>query len=701
MKHLNIFCFVLLMGSLAWPAQAQTVEAPQRQFWHADGLRIDFRGGTPVFDANNQTITSSYPESISGWSDDQGNLLFTMLRSYPPLNMPIIRKYVNGSFAADVPFWTNTLTYPDPNTYDYADALGGEVNVIPFPHCTGSNPTKFLIIYNRAEALNPQSNRVEYVVYDYPTNTISAPVVLSVTTPYFDQMGMAVSRMGVDASGYYRNMYFIGGNQVYQSRISFSGVNMDVLSVQQTPTSLFTIPGVTRQHVIELELNHDGDKLAWINGEHSIMPQNTYDNTVRVLDLNTLNYQTWTLGGPGFAYLTGLEWTPEGDKVFVNRDVPSLAFLSGLAMWDVTTGWTGFSFLSRRWTHSQIELAHDGWMYVTDGTDLLRINATTGGQAGVMSSGIPQTPYRTFKLGYSYFYGNYDAPTGHVNYRLPDQVDGEVQYYNNGNGNFTLGTLSTGGGPLCDGSDIYTIGADVYQVELQLIQNGNFGNPVQVVTLTGNQTFDLSETLDQMQCGVTYQILYVWKPICGINGPATSHGAVTYSFYLVCEDAPVVTTSCITGKATVTNPPVGIYGINWRNSSGAVIASGVTSLSLPDGNYTVEFVQNCVRSTAFTMSCGGLTPVKGPLGMRPGLDGEINAADLKLYPNPAKDEISLPVTLAEGDQAVQVYDLHGRQVQVQRMGRKISVRGWEPGMYIFQLMHADGTESRERVMVIE
>lgn len=664
---------------------AQQIESPQSAYWYADGMRVDFTGATPVFDYANQTFTSSHPISIGGWSDDQGNPLFTFLRSHPPHNLPIIRKYVNNQAVGDAQFWTN------PGPLDFSDDLGGEVNIVPFPGCSAAHPTKFLIIYNRAEVMSPITNHIEFVVYDYPSNTISTPRSLSVSVNSRDLMGSAVSRTRVDAQGQYRSLYFAAGNKIYKARIDFSVTNG--WYVEQNPTAIFTVPGVTNQFVQELELNFEGDRLAWIIQQ---------DNIVRVLDLNTMNLQTWMLGNPGFSYLNGLEWTPNGKMVFINRYVPSVPWLSGIAKYNVETQWKGFAFLHQQWSHSQIELAHDGHMYVTNGNDLLRLNVTYGTMSGIFTNPVSQSPFRTFKFGYTTLNNSYGAAgtgSGHDNYRFPDQIDGEVNYYTNGSGNFTLGGISQGSNVLCDGNDTFPIGSDVYQVELQLIANSNFSNPVQTVTLLGNQTFDLTDELNMMECGQAYHILYVWKPKCGINGPNTSHGAVTYEFTLMCGEPTVTISPCgfSTTQVTANNVPSGAV-VKWFNEAGSLIASGTSSVWLADGKYSVSYtLGGCNIESDFKVICDPAISVGGPKmpGFREYIAEEAIEAELHVYPNPATEVVHISGLVNK----VQAFDMAGREVSVAMQGDEVNVKNWNPGVYVFVLTDAQGEEVRKRVLI--
>ena len=630
--------------------------------WYGDGLRIDFTGATPQYEAT-PVFMAGRSGSSHGYTDASGNLMFHIFRHQPQNYDLVIHKPGSAVYPTLVPGTMQT---------------NGELNVIPFPCPTGAEPNEFLIIYQRRTMLSPDS-QLGFVVYNHANHTITPYQQLNTSTTNY--MGAAVTREQRDASGNaFRYLYFADGTVIKRAKIDFTVTNG--WYVEQNPTTIFTPASGASMDIIEMELTHQGDKLAWIS---------TTDNDVHMLDLTTSTEKVWNLGGVGVAYLTGLEWSPNGNRVFINRHVTTYPHLSGIAMYDFANSWTGWKFLNPEWCHSQIEYAYDGYLYVTNGDDLLRMDPVSLATIGIITYNAGTTG-RTFGITEFTNSAGYASPANHQNYRFPDQVDGEVMIHQG-----TSHVSWALGSSWCNGNDTFTTPDDIVKISANLLDLTAGQTIVYDLPLQGNTTYDLTDIFPQILCGTNqYIVYYTVYPKCG-----SSYGTQTYPFTVVCNDTPTISKGMCAGSpttVTATNVPSGAT-VRWYNSSGTLINTGATSLSLVDGDYTITYtVGSCVTSLAFSLRCAPLDP--GPIKFPRGVNEEMEPASALLYPNPVQgNEIYLPVGF-EGAK-VQAYDMTGREMQLHLESGKVTINNWKPGVYLFHVEGPAGEVLRQRILVTE
>lgn len=652
----------------------------QSKYWILNDARINFAGTNPVFEGQVGNLgANKISSSTHGVYDAQGNTLFKLLKD------------ASGAYTV-YKYYNSTLL----NLTTSTETINGQVNIVPL-RCS-SQANKYLIVYYKINTAQSCLNTLEYRVYDYAAHTLSSPIVLE--TGLCTSGEMALSRENYQAYSQDRYLYYTKGKAVRRALINVSATTnaayITTASIVNVKMYITYSP-----NPVEMELSHDGTKLSWIDYG---------DNNIRIIHLNNANAeQVITSTVPQTTMIwTGLEFSPDGNKLLVNRYVKTSPSLSSTACVNIAAGTVQHVLHNPTFSHSQIELAYDGLVYATDGKDLLGMDANTGNVVKTVAIAYSNTTanYPHFAFNDNAAAADYGAPQGHQIYRIPDMIDGEVYMPNMANnGQISLNLLY---GRVCGPNDVVELPDDIAFADVALYKttsNAMIGNAV----IPGNTKIRLTETFPALICSSVdttkyYMVFAVQKKSCGAY-----QNIYSAQFWVTCTDRPVIsynaTTLCLqsTTLVSLTNPPPAGVTINWyvHNPNNTLLTSltNQTQVNLPAGRYSAQYVQsNCyISNIPQDIACPQVDPVD-PLDPRSGRVAAEESASLKVYPVPTSGLLYL--SNSENLQKVEVLSTTGRHLKtIDDHMAEIDLGDLEDGMYLLHLTDQKGASKTEKIKI--
>jgi|GEM_PF-5887543 len=667
---------------------AQVVSAPQQPFVPFHGLTVDFTqaptgvqtaGANPTEPAN----------STHGYTDRFGRVLFE-----------IYDEGISGGIYVQ-PY---NLTGPVPNrisfTYHSVNTqLMGELEIIPFP-CESDNPNRFLLItqeytpggFNMAGVWVQGYSELHFHEYNHGTQTIIENVrpKITIATDARAKAGLAISRLlhpSDNEESKYQILYVLDGEVVTRTIT----LDQNVFTLGQAHTR--SLPGANVESVNQIEISHSNSRYAILSASGRVFEgqiEEYFNQSNRIQENHEIILPPGRLA-------TGIEFSPDERYLFVNAFVPQGPGFSGIQRYDLNnTQSPQWIPLSADFSHSHLGIMHDGFLYATSGTQLLRMNPLTG--QPLQTFPLPTPANNTFWVGYDINPNHPNAlPTGTDAFVLPDQIDGYVHFQSTPNA-LQL-DLSQWNGTVCGGDLDILIPDNIASVDISLIAISGSTPPDQE-DLPGNAVYQLDELFPSLVCSGSFTQEYELQITVSSNCNP-EYTVTSLPFHILCDDVPefTIVKNCRSNLHTVTlsNPPGGTAEIDWLNAQGGSLGlANQLQVSLAPGTYSVEYsVPNstCAFATPFT-----ITPCRGEYIPDPFRRGDIALpASTHFYPNPVTDQLHWPASLPVGSQ-VQVTDMLGRTQSITAQNTPISVSTWEPGLYLFSWQE-EGSWRRERVLI--
>ncbi len=272
--------------------------------------------------------------------------------------------------------------------------------VCPVP----SNPNEYFI-FTTDSYLNSQSASFLFVQkYNTISNTLSFPTLLFQFS--HSPLRLALSKPNVTGN---RVLYAYDGKQLRAFPIS---------SVVQQSQLVYNKPGDPFSVAPEMELSHDGSRLAWAEADFQ---QPIPYFRIKVFQLPSSSITTVEPYLNAFNYVSGLEFLPDG-RLAASIDWNGAANgFDGIGYFNAN--FTGYSYIPNTSAYNQgmIELGLSSpssfALFGTSGTRICRINGTNNSSLALSS---------TFLISTAKMYSN-TYPNNLVLsvYGLPDQIDGE------------------------------------------------------------------------------------------------------------------------------------------------------------------------------------------------------------------------------------------------------------------------------------
>jgi hypothetical protein len=277
---------------------------------------------------------------------------------------------------------------PDP---DPKKTENFEIPIVPVP---GTNNQEFFIFFQDPSNI---VTRLLFVRYNSVTKTVSLPAAIGSGFPAL-ALRFAVSKPLSNGSV---NLYVLGNfspNNLWRIQIPSNGNN---------PTLATLIGSAPTNGVIgsELELSHDGTRLAWSSG-----------TTISVYNLTATSNPLFSFTPfPGaFSLVSGLEWLPNGSLAAAIDWSANFNFADGICV--ISAAFNNFSFASgtSAFRKSALEFGYldsgTPRIFAFNGSTLTAFNANTlvaVGSSLVTTSATLTSPF-----------GSGTHPV------LPDQIDG-------------------------------------------------------------------------------------------------------------------------------------------------------------------------------------------------------------------------------------------------------------------------------------
>lgn len=277
--------------------------------------------------------------------------------------------------------------------------LQPEVNIVPKP----GSPCKYYIL--SSDTLGPKTSRTYWTELDVTQSFFE--VNYGLFELGFGFINMAVSKPRNQGSSFY--VYYIiddntwGNKVIWRKEITASGI-----SSSKTHIATLVMPFGSPP---ELELSHDQSMLALSSG----LVGDGFNNDVIVIHLNANGELDINEGNSGISTynvssapnrMTGVEFSPNGEFLYVGQD--------GVGVHQVNLSSGSSSLIQHQqisnYGNSHLELAYDGNIYASNGTDLGRIDDPNTSGATFTSGAIQNAPTKQGLWNGTYI--------------LPDQIDG-------------------------------------------------------------------------------------------------------------------------------------------------------------------------------------------------------------------------------------------------------------------------------------
>lgn len=336
MRTIWIALFALLLA----PAQAQI----QMKYWYFNGEGVDFTGTSPVV-FSTQASVSGADGAANGFSVNSQNPYFHII--------------------------DETLFDRNGNSIGYIQShsgLGPEMLVLPVP----GSCTRFYLVYL---AYGTVSLFYEGVLYyselDITLNNGLGGFVTgkhNVHIATIPNDGIGSFAVGKESSNGTRNLYF-AANKAYGGDVLKCVIDANGISYHSTLYSV-NYPGTPgRMATAEVELSHDGTMLAFAllagpSGEDVVLLHLDANGDLNT-NLGNNGVTIYDMPGSSSQSFTGIEFSPDNGRLFVGA--------SGVGIYWIDLSSTTITFISNSddLGDSQIELAHDGFMYAAESASKL------------------------------------------------------------------------------------------------------------------------------------------------------------------------------------------------------------------------------------------------------------------------------------------------------------------------------------------
>lgn len=678
-KNKFIYLVVVLLFGVLNPVFA--LSPIQSKYWILNDLRVNFSGINPVTEGQvGNSGTNRISSTTNGVYDAQGNTLFKLLKN------------TNGEYTLYKYYNSTLLNITSGST----ESVGGQLSIIPL-RCSAQS-SKYLIVYFLKNTAASCQNKLVYRVYDYVNHTLTNPFILE--NGLCDVGEIAVSQQLHTQLSHNRYLYYSRGKTIRRAEI-FTQATSNIGLIPTTSITNIKAYIAYQPKPVELELSHDGTKLAWIDYN---------DNNVRIIHLNNANQeQVISSSTPQTTMVwTGLEFSPDGKKLLANRFVKTSTFLSSTACFDIASGTSQQALHNVAFSHSHLELSYDGLVYATDGYNLLGMDPYSGNVVKTVNFNL-LTNVPHFAFDDDATMNDYNAPSNHQVYRLPNMIDGEVYLPNMGNnGNVPVNHLN---GRVCGPSDILEVPDDVVFMHVFLYKNTS-NNYLRILDLPGNSRVRLTEVFPELKCSSVdtvkyYLYFFTETKNCGYT-------TMTYSplFWVTCTETPSFSFNSLnlcsqsTTQLTLTNPPAPQLGvtINWyvHNPLRTLIPSATnnTQITVPAGRYSVEYAQSyCyISSVPVDVSCPSGEEID-PIRSKNLRTAEVQEMNL-VYPNPTTGILS--ISDYKDVAKISILNLIGHEVKaINANFDKIDLEELNKGMYILIKTNLDGSVTSQRIEIVK
>lgn len=226
--------------------------------------------------------------------------------------------------------------------------FGTEISLVRLPGST----TNFILTYFLS---NSASSRLHYSIIKANTNLVSiVSNSISFGTSSAKSGGIAISRAANFTGN--RFLYAVAGEKIRRYVISNTGMGPEIIMYDNTIMAAYVPDDFV---TLELELSHDGSKLAW--GAYPA----TKSSDIFIADIcgtSITNLQDYDITGNFSSLNFGCEFTASGDSLYFSHEHDPV---NGIHILDLTCGgirtWINNSYIFQ---NSFIELGNDGKMYV-------------------------------------------------------------------------------------------------------------------------------------------------------------------------------------------------------------------------------------------------------------------------------------------------------------------------------------------------
>ena len=643
---------------------------PQLKKWYLNQFEADFSGSAPQINAlpvtypiiMGGTSSARFPANSQGFYDDAGNILFYTAAK----NMTSYLEYqvVNGQGTS-----IGSLS-PTPQN-------SAEMTVVPFG-CQA--PNKYLLIYASYNAglRAPCYSRLVYAVIDLGANTVS---------PSYEVAGMShncsdkAHAVGLKQSNGKRWLYANDSKEIVKCEIDVAQSN--IADIIKKVGTVYT--QATRITPVEVELSHNQNFLAWSDqgsATHDFVVINLNANG----DYNGLTKQvTIPSANSNVSNATGIEFHKGGYFLYV-----------GFHTYGTDTSKEGIYRYSHLFNSlnlmpntaglqkSHIELAGDGNYYAAKAHELVNITTQS-------STAIAAEQY--FPYNHTASFTTYANVNDHGIYRLPNQIDGEVI-----SSDYSLPDLSGLVGAVCKDDAILNFSPNIgnYTVTVEKAFQSS------CVYQGSAQTLDLT-TICDIQCGDACSNsirVTITAELCNGSQLSSQSGV----FHVLCGPAApkitVGTTKLCPGDVTWgsvnTTYPAGTT-IEWL-IGGTVVHTGANYTNI-SGSFTVRVTD---ANGCFTEQSVLLAFINCDFEVEKKKVSE--EAALKIFPNPASDEVEVQLLNEEEIQQITVKDKVGQKVKnatykAAGKSQKLLVNDLKEGVYVIELLTKTGKRYMSKLVV--
>ncbi|ABG60028.1 T9SS type A sorting domain-containing protein [Cytophaga hutchinsonii] len=354
------------------------------------GIVSTFAGNGNAGFANTAAL-SEYAVS-NGAFDENGNVLFT-----------VTDDEIRNAAGISVGTLANYTLLPEGHFYG---TLGKEISIVPVP---GSCRDFYILYLKYGSSIWHQSvyllsAKVSVSIAGVVT-IVNNGTVVGMTGGNF--MSFAVSKLNsIDNT---RNLFAIGDYILKKYTISSSGISAETSILSVTPSATKV-----------LELNDNGDKLAWIEGGISSSTASIHIYNV-LLDTEIKK----NISIP-YAYYYGIEFSPDENYIYfsVLSYPTSLGGIYKVPATGLTGSVTPIQITSGSYMYTELELGRDGFIYAVDGLPSTSTTTSSGilGKINSLTDAVTAVNIPVSSAKYvGLLHGDF--------YMLPDQIDGENYDY--------------------------------------------------------------------------------------------------------------------------------------------------------------------------------------------------------------------------------------------------------------------------------
>ena len=230
-------------------------------------------------------------------------------------------------------------------------------------------------------------------------------------------------------------------------------------------------------------------------------------------------------------------------------------------------------------------------------------------------------------------------------------------------------------------ADVVSCNGTVSSIGLTAIAD-NCGTPVATYELTGSTTGSGSGS-DASSVVFDPGVTTVTYTLDDGNG-----NTIQYAFTVSNEEVEDIAVTVDAGTLSCDN--TGSY--QWINCADNSIIEGETSSSYRpgvNGSFAVILTQGACSDTSdcFTLDYTGI--------------GTDRSQDYRVYPNPAREYVSIEMAMEQTNASIRVFDMTGQLIHEEELDRftqtRLDVSSFKTGMYMIQI-HSDQMNSVSRVM---